>query len=281
MASSVDNYIRLTVDAIEEHLDLGDASRKRLEEDLRSEVLDRFPETAESSVTLAKISELLGSPKDWATDFVENADFPPARLSRNYINCMSDRTLFGLPLVHIACGTKNDTPQVAKGIIAVGDTAIGLFAMGRWAIGLFSIGGFSLGLFSIGGFSLGLLFSLGGFSAGALAVGGFALGFLAWGGCAIGYYAIGGCAIGHTLVGGFVYGFEGVGGVEYVRETLDKSHWLRKLNLFLTARLGWIIPAIVCVSWIVPALVSLLTVCWVKKKTWNASQQHVGKRRIP
>ena len=66
----------------------------------------------------------------------------------------SQRTLFGLPLVHIRLGDRGF--GVAKGIFAVGNVAVGLFALG----------GISLGLFSLGGVSLGLLLALGGLLGG-------------------------------------------------------------------------------------------------------------------
>ena len=62
----------------------------------------------------------------------------------------SQRTLFGLPLVHVRLGDRGF--GVAKGIFAVGNVAVGLFALG----------GISLGLFSLGGVSMGLLLALGG-----------------------------------------------------------------------------------------------------------------------
>ena len=61
----------------------------------------------------------------------------------------SQRTLFGLPLVHVRLGDRGF--GVAKGIFAVGNVAVGLFALG----------GISLGLFSLGGVSMGLLLALG------------------------------------------------------------------------------------------------------------------------
>lgn len=71
----------------------------------------------------------------------------------------SQRTLFGLPLVHVRLGDRGF--GVAKGIFAVGNVAVGLFALG----------GISLGLFSLGGVSLGLLLALGGMSVGGIAIG--------------------------------------------------------------------------------------------------------------
>lgn len=81
----------------------------------------------------------------------------------------SQRTLFGLPLVHVRLGDRGF--GVAKGIFAVGNVAVGLFALG----------GISLGLFSLGGVSLGLLLALGGMSVGGIAIGACAVGLAALG----------------------------------------------------------------------------------------------------
>lgn len=119
--------------------------------------------------------------------------------------------VFGLPLVHIRWGVG---PQLAKGIIAIGNCAVGVVSIGGCALGLASMGGVSLGLlFSLGGVSLGLL-SLGGLAVGGFAVGGCAIGqWLAIGGGALSnYLAVGGGAISRGLaVGGSAYGHIAVG----------------------------------------------------------------------
>ena len=118
-----------------------------------------------------------------------------------YYEYVSQRKLFGLPLVHI---------RIAHHGFA---RATGIIAIGNAAVGLVSIGGCSLGVLSLGGVSVGLLLALGGasvglFSLGGLAVGGFAIGGLAvsqWfslgGGAVSGGLAIGGGAVGHVAVG--------------------------------------------------------------------------------
>ena len=102
----------------------------------------------------------------------------------------SQRTLFGLPLVHIRLGDRGT--GLAKGV----------FAVGNYAVGIFTFGGISLGLVSIGGLSFGLLFALGGWAMGALAIGGLATGLLAIGGAAVGLFAMGGGAFGVYAAGG-------------------------------------------------------------------------------
>jgi serine/threonine protein kinase/uncharacterized protein involved in exopolysaccharide biosynthesis len=77
----------------------------------------------------------------------------------------------GIPWVHVASGTDaNGKPRVAKGIVAVGPTAIGVVAVGMRAygllpVGLVAIGGLPVGLAAVGLQAVGLL------SVGAEAVG--------------------------------------------------------------------------------------------------------------
>ena len=95
----------------------------------------------------------------------------------------SRRTLFGLPIVHIAISRDPEGKRrsVARGIIAIGDTAIGGVAIGGASFGGITFGGASVGLISFGGLALGLLTGFGGVSIGAFPVGGFALGLIARG----------------------------------------------------------------------------------------------------
>src|SRR5512137_223508 len=103
----------------------------------------------------------------------------------------SQRTIFGMPLVHIVYGPAWLTGfKPARGFIAIGNIAIGVIAMGGFAAGLVTVSGIGLGAICLGGIALGL----------GVGVGGIATGYLAIGGLAIGVYAIGGMGIGtHTL----------------------------------------------------------------------------------
>ena len=72
--------------------------------------------------------------------------------------------IFGIPWVHVASGTDPATgrPRVAKGIVAVGPTAIGVVAVGLRAfglmpVGLVAIGAMPVGLVALGGLATGLL----------------------------------------------------------------------------------------------------------------------------
>ena len=103
----------------------------------------------------------------------------------------SQRTLFGLPLLHINVGHRD---HWARGIIAIGNIATGFVALG----------GVAVGLLALGGVSFGLLLALGAVALGGASIGGVALGALAWGGVAMGWLAVGGCAVGVYAAGGVV-----------------------------------------------------------------------------
>ena len=101
----------------------------------------------------------------------------------------STRTLWGLPLVHIAHNRErhafHEMPAaVARGIVAIGDVAIGLVAIGGFALGGVAIGGMTVGVFSLGLMAAGLLIAVG-----CMAGGAYAAGFMAWGVAATGWQA--------------------------------------------------------------------------------------------
>jgi hypothetical protein len=115
----------------------------------------------------------------------------------------SKTTLFGLPLYEIATGPDpkvGETRGHARGIIAIGDSAVGLIAIGGLSLGVIAIGGLAIGLFALGGGAIGLLAAFGGGAIGGFAGGGFAIGIVAFGGGAVGYYAAGGGAIGKYVI---------------------------------------------------------------------------------
>ena len=101
----------------------------------------------------------------------------------------SQRTLFGLPLVHIRLGTGHRASPKA-------------FWPSELRSGHLHPRRLLPGLVSIGGLSVGLLFSLAGWAIGGIAVGGFAVGLLAIGGAAVGLFAMGGGAFGVYAAGG-------------------------------------------------------------------------------
>jgi len=118
-----------------------------------------------------------------ATDLPLERPKPP----RGAYEFRSAKTVFGLPLVHIAFGRDPHGVRmsVARGIIAIGDVAIGGVAIGGFSIGGISIGAMSAGLVGLGGMTLALLTGFGGMSIGGFPVGAFALGLVARGSKAI------------------------------------------------------------------------------------------------
>jgi len=120
----------------------------------------------------------------------------------------SERTLWGLPLVHVNIGLGI---RKAKGILAIGTVARGIVAIGAVSVGVVSVGAVSLGLLAIGALAAGIA-AFGGFALGALAIGGIAVGLLALGGVAAGMYAIGGFASALRIaMGGFAQGHIAIG----------------------------------------------------------------------
>ena len=130
-------------------------------------------------------------------DYLVTGEEPPAPAAQTTIvnnyyqrwryEYKSQRTLFGLPLVHIRLGDRGT--GLAKGV----------FAVGNYAVGIFTFGGISLGL---GGWAMGAL-AIGGLAIGLLAIGGAAVGLFAMGGGAFGVYAAGGGAIASEIaIGG-------------------------------------------------------------------------------
>lgn len=110
----------------------------------------------------------------------------------------SEKTLWGLPLWHIA---KN-----AKGIIAIGVKAQGIIAIGVCARGVISVGLLSLGLIACGTLSLGLLFSVGVFSLALFSVGTISAGIFAVGAISFGVFSLGAVAVGDVSVGALAVG---------------------------------------------------------------------------
>ncbi len=101
-------------------------------------------------------------------------------LRRRGYEYRAQRTLWGLPLVHVVYAANG--LGVARGILAIGDVAIGVVALGGMAFGGIALGGLSIGFIGLGGLALGLLVALGGLAAGGVAAGGGALGLAAVGG---------------------------------------------------------------------------------------------------
>ena len=135
----------------------------------------------------------------------------------------SERTLFGLPLVHI---------NVGYGLRG----AKGVFALGNYAVGVVAVGGFSAGLVGIGGLSAGLLLGLGGVALGGIALGGLAVGGIALGACAVGVYALGASAVASkAAVGVAALAPVSAGMNESAEFAITKSTTLREVAGYLRA----------------------------------------------
>ena len=80
----------------------------------------------------------------------------------------SERTLFGLPLVHINLGRGN---HWARGIVAIGNIATGFVALGGIAVGLLSLGAVSFGVYAAGGVAAASRVAVGYVASAPLAIG--------------------------------------------------------------------------------------------------------------
>lgn len=122
----------------------------------------------------------------------------------------SKRTFLGLPLVHINLARRGRAQ--ARGIIAIGNSAVGFL----------SIGGASVGLLSLGGAAVGLLAAMGGLAVGGLTIGGLAVGAVAFGGCAVGALAaVGGLAVGSAACGGCAVGEVALGAAAIGKQAIE------------------------------------------------------------
>jgi transcriptional regulator with XRE-family HTH domain len=184
-----------------------------------------YPETekliAISEIFGVTVDSLLkdGEPQKDAGNTV-SAPFWHARGS-NY-EYKSERTLFGLPLVHVNIGFR---PRKAKGIIAIGAVAQGFISIGLVSIGLLSFGLLSLGLVAFGTLSIALLVAFGAVSVGTFSIGAVALGAFTLGAVSIGAYSIGALAVASRVaVGDHAYAPIAIGRVASgVREFIDTS----------------------------------------------------------
>lgn len=179
------NYINRVLSYIE----CDGKTRKRLKEDLSLSIDNRLDMAAD-----ADLVEMLGSPEAMANEMIDNHSLRRAQ-GFEYI---SEKTLFGLPLVHISTRPRG----IAKGVFAIGIKSIGIFSIGVLSLGIFSTGVLTVGLLTaFGSLALSGLFSFGAIAVslylafGAIAVGKIALGALAFGSVAVGDVAYGSLAI--------------------------------------------------------------------------------------
>ena len=112
---------------------------------------------------------------------------------QSFAEYKSDRTWFGLPLLHYTNGKSPETGKrvVAKGVVAVGRISMGILAIGQA----------SFGLIAIGQLAMGILLGLGQGTTGVFAAGQMAIGaYLALGQVAIGWISIGQFAMGKYVL---------------------------------------------------------------------------------
>lgn len=114
------------------------------------------------------------------------------------VDWKSEATLWGVPLVHVACGRDaKGKLRVAKGIIAIGQFGIGLVTIAQFGVGLFfGFGQFVLGTAVVAQVAVGVVFGLG-------------------------QVAVGYCAIGQVVVGVYALGQAGI--AEYLWSTQRKD----------------------------------------------------------
>ncbi|MBL9207734.1 MAG: sigma-70 family RNA polymerase sigma factor [Opitutaceae bacterium] len=142
----------------------------------------------------------------------------PLRRTQRY---ESSLRFAGLPWISVAVGARpesGETQGVAKGWIAIGDTAYaGCVAIGAIAVGPVAIGGVAAGAVSLGGFALG-----------GLALGGAAVGWGACAGVAIGWqFALGGMAVAWDIaLGGLAAARHiALGGTAFADLTNSEAAW--------------------------------------------------------
>jgi hypothetical protein len=128
---------------------------------------------------------------------------------KRYAEYSSNRTLFGLPLLHYTQGISPETNRrvTARGFFAVGRFARGVVAIGQVAYGVIAIGQLSIGIIAIGHLALGVLFGLGQASTGFVALGQLAFaGLFAIGQASGGYVAVGQIGVGEYVLAQFGLG---------------------------------------------------------------------------
>jgi predicted Ser/Thr protein kinase len=160
----------------------------------------------------------------------------------------SKRTLFGMPLLHVAHGIDpaTDRKRTARGFFAFGDKAIGVVAFGGQACGIIACGGVAVGVVAIGGIAAGLVcwgalalalvFSLGAISIGTLASGGLAVGWQAVGGVALGWYANGVQVIAKHGLGAHVHAshvYQAFAELPAALRWMSSASWWTSLGSFL------------------------------------------------
>ena len=184
-----------------------------------------YPET-EKLVTLSEIFgvtlDSLLKDGDVETD-TENRNSTPYWTTRGRLyEYKSDRTMFGMPLVHVNIGFG---AKRAKGILAIGNIATGFLSIGLISTGLLSFGLIGIGIISFSLLALGLLLSIGTISFGIFSIGAIAFGIFTLGAVSIGMYSLGALAVASRVaIGEYAYAPIAIGRtVRGIYEFIDTS----------------------------------------------------------
>lgn len=189
--------------------------KKKIIQDL----LQEFDSILAQGFSERETMERMGEPDDIASGIYENY-ITAEVIQRPFIEYKSSRTVFGMPLIHIVKGMRQEMIRtgmdgnqsmkgvpVAKGFIAIGRRAKGVIAIGNLSCGIISLGNISIGVISLSNIGLGLL-CFGNIAIGLLmALGNLAIGTFAAGNLAIGYGAVGNGSIGKYAIGHLSYGY--------------------------------------------------------------------------
>ncbi len=181
---------------------------------IKRDFLQEFDSKLAQGYTEAEVIESMGDADAIAAEVYESY-MNSREIERPFIEYKSDKTIFGMPLVHIVKARRNKSYirgigydrnrymhlPVAKGFIAIGQRAKGIISIGTISCGLISIGVISvglisfalvgLGLLSLGNVVVGLLMALGNIAVGSFSIGNIALAYAAFGNSSTGKYAIG------------------------------------------------------------------------------------------
>lgn len=187
---------------------------------IKRDFLQEFDSKLAQGLTEAEVIESMGDADDIAAEIYESY-MNNREVSRPFVEYKSDKTIFGMPLVHIVKskrkrnyfirGIGDDRNRymnipTAKGFIAIGQRARGIIAIGLFSCGIISIGVLSVGLISLTMIGLGLI-ALGNISVGLLlALGNVAVGTFSLGNVAIAYAALGNASFGKYTIGNDAYG---------------------------------------------------------------------------
>ncbi|WP_058300897.1 HAAS signaling domain-containing protein [Gorillibacterium timonense] len=196
-------------------LHVDDETKNRIRKDLTASILERAEQGG-----VEQALKSMGSPEEVAREFADNLsagkdlELLSERINEltqemkslsPYYEYRSQRTLFGLPLVHIKIRRtgfglygRRGGLAVAKGIFAIGDVALGFLSLGIISAGFVSVGALSVGLAAFGAVAVGLALGVGAIAVGTVAIGAFAIGVVTIGAFAIGRLACGAYPVGHV-----------------------------------------------------------------------------------